>query len=255
MIRIRFFFSFVAICFSTEIFAQTQNIAGTVKASGDVVGIHIINKTASKYTITNDEGVFEIPAKLNDTIVVSGIQYIPKEFLVTDIIMQTNAVIVNLEDNVNELDEVVVGKILTGDLLTDIENSEVKRELNFYDLGIPGYTGPLKTQSERRLYEAKSGSGLVPLNPFINWISGRTKRLNEQIKREENDKARDEAVAAYSKLLFETNSLDATKQKEFFYFCSDDPNFLVLSNSNNELMMLEFLREKLKAFKLQIEND
>ena len=117
-----------------------------------------------------------IPAKENDTLMISSVQYVLKKVLITDIIMQTKAVTVNLEDNVNLLDEVLVGKILTGSLMTDIENSDAKREVNFYDLGIPGYTGPKKTQTERRLYEATTGGGIVPLNPFLNWVSGRTKR-------------------------------------------------------------------------------
>lgn len=235
--------------------AQTQDIIGEVKASGDVDRIHIINKTASKFTITNAEGIFEIPAQLNDTIIVSGIQYVPKEFVVTDIIMQTKTVTVNLEENINVLNQVTVGKILTGDLMSDIENSDVKRNLNFYDLGIPGYTGPQKTQSERRLYEAKSGAGLVPLNPLINWISGRTKRLKGQIKQEEIDSAVNEAYAGFSDLLFETDTLEKSKHMEFFYYSADDPKFLTLSKTKNKMQMFQFLKEKLKAFKLHIENN
>ncbi|MCD2260297.1 carboxypeptidase-like regulatory domain-containing protein [Psychroserpens luteolus] len=241
--------------FSSGLVAQTKDISGKIVASGDLVGIHIINKTASKFTITNDKGVFEIPAKLNDTIMVSGVQYKPKEVIVTDIIMQTQSMIVNLEDNVNLLDEVVVGKVLTGDLMSDIENTEVKRDINFYDVGIPGYTGPRMKQSERRLYEAKSGGGIVPLNPLINWISGRTKRLKEQIKREELNKAVDQVEAKFSEMLFDTDTLDATKRKEFFYFSGDDPKFLPLSKTKDEIKMLEFLKEKLKKFKRRLEKD
>ncbi|MEH6537916.1 MAG: carboxypeptidase-like regulatory domain-containing protein [Psychroserpens sp.] len=255
MIKIKFLLFFFLVLFSSEALAQTQEITGRIVAKGDLVGIHIINKTASRFTITNDKGVFVIPAKQNDTIMVSGIQYEPKEFVVSDIIMQTKEVTVNLEDQINVLDQVVVGKVLTGYLMSDIENSEVKRDVNFYDVGIPGYTGPRMTQSERRVYEAKSGGGLIPLNPLVNWISGRTKRLKEQVKRDELNLATDEAMAKYSKLLFEKDSLNLTKQREFFYFSSYDSKFLPLSKSNKEFEMLEFLKEKLKEFKLQIEED
>ncbi len=238
---------------SSEILAQTENIKGKIIASGDLVGIHIINKTAGKFTITNDFGEFEIPAKLNDTILVSGVEYVPKEIIVDDISMQAKQLVINLEVNLNVLDEVVVGKILTGDLMTDIENSEAKREMNFYDLGIPGYTGPRKTQSERRLYEAQSGGGLVPLNPLINWITGRTKRLKEQIEREEIGIAINEAKAKYAKVIFEDEPFSETLQNEYFYFCGDDPSFKTLSDVGNELVMLQFLKEKLEAFKIHLE--
>ena len=255
MIKIKLFLFFFVVFFSSETFAQTQDINGKIIAKGDLVGIHIINKTASKFTLTNDKGEFEIPAKQYDTIMVSGIQYEPKEFVISDIIMQTKTVTVNLEDKINVLDQVVVGKVLTGDLTSDIENAEVKRDINFYDVGIPGYTGPRMTQSERRVYEANTGGGLFPLNPLINWISGRTKRLKEQVKRDELNKATDEAKAKYSKFLFEKDTLSPTQQQDFFYFSSYDPKFLPLSKSKKEFEMLEFLRQKLKEFKTQIEDD
>jgi hypothetical protein len=249
-----FIFLLLILC-SAEIAAQTKDIKGKVIASGDLVGIHIINKTASKFAITNNQGEFVIPAKLNDTLMVSGVQYVLKEILITDIIMQTKAVNVNLEDNVTLLDEVVVGKILTGSLMTDIENSDARRELNFYDLGIPGYSGPKKTQSERRLFEAQTGGGIVPLNPLINWISGRTKRLKEQIEREELGLAIEEAKAKFSQLIFKEGTFSETIQTEYFYFCGDDPSFKELSDLGNDIMTLQFLKDKLEAFKIHIEND
>lgn len=255
MLRTKLLFLAFVLCFCSQLLAQTKTIAGKVIASSDVFGIHIMNKTASKFTITNDDGSFEIPATLNDTILVSAIQYKPKEYLVTDIIMQSQQMTINLDDNVNLLDQVVVGKILTGDLMSDIENSDAKREINFYDLGIPGYTGRRKTLSERRLYEANSGGGLVPLNPLLNWLSGRTKALKEQIKREEKDKALDAIIETYSEMLFENETLEESKHREFFYFSADDPRFMLLSSMDNDLKMLEFLKEKLKAFKLQSEDD
>lgn len=255
MIRIKCQFFLLLFLFSAEISAQTKDISGKIMASSDLVGIHVINKTASKFTITNNLGEFVIPVKLNDTIIVSSVQYIRKEILMTEIIMQAKVLRINLEDNVNKLDEVVVGRVLTGSLMSDIENSDVKRDLNFYDLGIPGYTGPKKTQSERRLYEAKSGGGIIPLNPLINWISGRTKYLEEQIKREELEIALIEAKAKFSKLIFEDDTFSVSLQNEYFYFCGDDPKFKEITDLGIDIKTLEFLKSKLEDFKIHIESD
>ena len=255
MLRIKVLISILLFQFSSEVISQTQNVRGHIVASGDLVGIHVINKTALKYTITDDTGFFIISAQQNDTLMVSGIQYKPKEIIITNSIMQSKSMTVNLDDNVNILDEVIVGKILSGDLLSDIENSDAKRDINFYDLGIPGYTGPRKSQSERRLYEAKSGGGLLPLNPLLNWISGRTKELKEQVKREARLKAMDEANAQFSEMLFEDETVTPALQTEFFYFASYDSNFIKNSKTKTDIEMLQYLQEKLKAFKLQIENN
>lgn len=236
-------------------FSQAVDLRGKVTASSDIDRIHVINKTANRFTITNDNGEFEISASVNDTILISALQYQPVEVVITPVIVQTKYIAVELSDKITELDEVVVGKILTGDLLTDIENSDVKRDINFYDLGIPGYTGKQKTQSERRLHEATTGSGLVPLNPLLNWLSGRTKVLKEQIAREQTDLAMHETASNLSEILFSIDDLEDSKRVAFFYFVSDDPKFLLLSKLHNDLKMLEFLQEKLEHFKSQIEDD
>ncbi|WP_323786844.1 carboxypeptidase-like regulatory domain-containing protein [Psychroserpens sp.] len=256
MIRIKKFV-FLILCFIQfgVTFSQSTEILGKVTASSDIDRIHVINKTAHKFTITNDNGEFLISASVNDTILISAIQYKPLEMVMTTQIIQSKFVAIDLTDKITELDEVVVGKILTGDLLSDIENSEVKRELNFYDLGIPGYTGKQKTQSERRLHEATSGGGLVPLTPILNWLSGRTKKLKGQIVRENNDNAMREVMSDLSEMLFDIDNLEESKRVEFFYFVTDDPNFLPLSKLDNDIKMLEFLQQKLKEFKSQIEDD
>jgi hypothetical protein len=251
----KIFFLIFNIIHCGVIYGQSTEIKGKVTASSDIDRIHIINKTANTFTITNDDGEFKISASLNDSILISAIQYKPVTILVTSELMRSKFISLNLTDKITELDEVVVGKILTGDLLSDIENSEVKRELNFYDLGIPGYTGKQKTQSERRLHEATTGGGLVPLNPILNWISGRTKELKEQIAQEHSDHAMREVMSDFSEILFEIDHLDESKRVEFFYYISDDSNFLSLSKTNNDLQMLEFLKQKLKVFKLQSEDD
>ncbi|WP_431137210.1 carboxypeptidase-like regulatory domain-containing protein [Psychroserpens mesophilus] len=238
-----------------SVYCQSIEIQGKVTASSDIDRIHIINKTANTFTITNDDGEFMISASINDTVLISAIQYKPLEVFVTPQIIQSKYISVELTDKITELDEVVVGKILTGDLLSDIENSNVKRDINFYDLGIPGYTGKLKTQSERRLHEATTGGGLVPLNPLLNWLSGRTKKLKAQIARERIDKAMKEVRSELSEMLFDIDNLEESKRIEFFYFVSDDPNFLPLSKAESDLVMLKFLQQKLEEFKTQLEKD
>ena len=250
--------NYIFLCFIflfSKVFGQAKEIEGEIIASGDLVGIHIVNTTGSKFAVSNDLGEFIISARQNDTLLISGIQYESKKILVTDIIMQTQAVIVNLNDNVNVLDEVVVGKVLTGYLLTDVNNSDAKRELNFYDFGIPGYTGPRKTQSERRLFEAQTGGGFIPLNPILNWMTGRTKKLKTQIKREELEGAIQEAKAKFSNLLFEGESFTAVMQDEFFYYCGDDEAFKSIVDTGSDIMTLEFLQSKLETFKIHIKSD
>ena len=245
-------------------FAQSVDINGKINAKDEVDGIHIINKTASRFTISNSNGEFVIPAKLNDTILFSGISYQPKEVVITKIIIDSKQLPVHLEELVNVLDEVVVGKILTGDLSSDISNSGVERDINFYDLGIPGFKGKPLTQSERRLKEASDldlsvggsmgGGGVgMSLNPIINGISGRTKKLKEHVRLEQMDKCLDKVKSNLSGFLFKEYELEESYRIEFFYFCSDDLQFESLCRMNDEFKTFEFLKEKLVSFKSNLQ--
>ena len=246
--------------------AQTVDISGKVVGKSDVDGIHVINKTAQKFTITNSRGEFLIPAKLKDTIVFSGVTYQSKELVITQSIIISKSVTIELIELVNELDEVIVGKVLSGDLLTDINDSGAKAKINFYDLGIPGYTGVPKTQVERKLYEADGGSfinsvgsaniGLgagINLHKILNRISGRTKMLKSHVKFEKANTCMDEAITKFADDLFENETIEEPKMVEFFYFASDDEQFLQLCKSKNELLLYEFLQEKLKVFKTHLQ--
>lgn len=235
------------LCFSS--FAQDQlQLTGKVEASGEVEGIHIINKSLLKFSITESDGSFEIPARINDTILFSGIRYL----VVSKIVDETNIKmewIVKLEEKINELDEVVLGNSLTGYLDTDVENSDVKSSVNFYDVGIPGYTGKQKTQSERRLYEATSGSGLIPLNPILNAISGRTKKLKSHIAIERKEQCAESLESKFGVLLFEEFPLKIHHKREFMLTLIDDTNFNSMCGIWDDIKGYKFFREALIKYK------
>ena len=248
--KIDSFFILLALFFVDTVKAQTVDIKGKVVVDDDEIeGIHVINKTISRFTITDGEGGFTIPANLNDTIVFSAIKYKPLEVVVNSDIYKSKLLNVFLTELINELDEVVVGKVLTGNLLSDVENSEAKREINFYDLGIPGYTGKPYTQSERRLNEATTGGGIVPLNPIINAISGRTKMLKNQVKLERLEECMDGIKSNLAETFFKYNELEESLRTEFFYYCSEDEDFESICQVKNDIRTLEFLKEKLVNYK------
>ncbi|WP_052466937.1 hypothetical protein [Psychroserpens damuponensis] len=239
------------VCFFSD--AQITDLKGQVSASSDLGSIHILNITAQEFTITNDKGQFIVPAKLNDTILVSSIQYIPQHIIISETILKLDYLSVQLEDRVNELDEVLVGKVLTGDLLLDIGNSEAKRDINFYDVGIPGYTGKPKTQKERKLYEADAGKMIVvaPLfvginiHKILNRISGRTKKLKKAVKLEAQTACMNAIKSEFSSLLFKDYDIEDHLKIDFFYFVAEDPRFEALCKADNDFEIYEFLLQKL----------
>lgn len=252
-----FFVLFILFFFAQ---AQTKDLNGQLISDEDVEGLHVLNKTASKYTISNEDGSFIIPAKALDTLIISGVKYQVQEIIITKAIIKLGSFNVDLVENVNALNEVVVGKILTGSLQSDLENSDAKTEINFYDLGIPGYIGKPLTQNERKLYDADGGpiasvmggpfGGGIGLNmhKLLNKISGRTKKLKAIVDLDNRDACAQRLRRNYEVFLFEKDTLVENLRSEYFLFCQEDKDFLALCGNNNEIELLEFLQAKLKAY-------
>lgn len=229
-------------------FSQKTEILGKVKSPLDVENIHVINKTAQLFTTTNVYGEFRITASLNDTLVFSSIQHKLLSVIVDQNIVTDKTLVIALEEQLNALDEVVVGKVLSGDIFKDIGNVEGE-PMTSKKAGIPSYQGPPKTQSERKLNEATTGGGIIPLNPIINGITGRTKQLKNQVKLEEKETLMYSIKARLSENLFEMNSLEEEYNMEYFYFVSEQDDFMLRCKNKSDILVLEYLNEKLVEFK------
>ncbi|WP_406682998.1 hypothetical protein N1F78_09905 [Seonamhaeicola sp. MEBiC1930] len=244
--------------FSSIVTSQSVSIIGKVISEDNIENIHVINKTAKVFTVTNKEGVFYITAKINDTLQFTSIQHGVKNVIVLNEVIKTKTMLVQLDEQVNYLGEVVVGKILTGDLLSDIENAETDTPINFYDVGIPGYKGKLATQSERRLAQAGEFKpkmligmllGGASLDPIINGISGRTKMLKKRVSLEKKEDLLRTIKSNLPDNFFSNYSLNEDLRADFFFFCLEDPDFKNKCEGKSELEVFQFLIEKLQQYK------
>ncbi|MDA7558499.1 hypothetical protein N8768_05005 [Flavobacteriaceae bacterium] len=243
-------FIFIFIGFSTATcISQVALIQGQVFGSSDVEGIHVINKTSNKFSTTNTAGFFDVQAKINDTIVFSSVQYKLVSVIVTSKVFREQAMDIFLEEQVNNLPEITVGKILSGDLEYDLKNNEMNKPIDFYDVGIPGYIGKPKTQSERRLHEADAGK-LIPyigfgfvlnVHKLLNAISGRTKMLKQRVKQESDIALLNAIKRNVSTEFFRDYPLNKNLREEFFYFCSDDENFEIRCKDKSNIEIYDYL--------------
>ncbi len=260
----RISFGFILfLCVAISSFAQKITLNGKIYVTADAEGIHVINKTSKTATTTNAIGAFSIQAKENDTLVFSGVLYKLHSILVDIEMIETKVAKVFLLENINQLDEVIVGKVLTGDLFSDIENSDAEPYINFYDVGIPGYKGKQLTHSERLLKEAGEFkpimllgvlTGGIPLNPILNGISGRTKELKRRVELEARDELMFTISAKFSEILFAENPLEQNLRYEYFYFCTEDPEFTTKCSGVNDLVTMAFLQSKLKQYRDNLKN-
>ena len=112
-------------------------------------------------------------------------------------------------------------------------------------MGLPNAYAKPRTLAERRLFEAVTGGGIVPLNPVINAITGRTKYL-KKVLATERKYARTSRVRAFYPDSLYTRVLKIPYERipDFMYFCEVDTEFNSIVDSRDKLRIWEFLKQK-----------
>ncbi|MGB5497725.1 MAG: hypothetical protein WBM77_02215 [Maribacter sp.] len=241
------------LCFvllGTTLSAQTlfyKQIEGRVYSEGgDVAATHVLNITSDKASITDLNGFFSITAKLNDTLVFSAIQFKRKTMVVTNSVIESKLLYVPLEDAITELDEVIVMPYnLTGDMTLDLDRMVIEPIVTASTLGLPNAYVIPPTKAERELNEATTGGGILPLNPILNGISGRTKMLKNRIARNEKYERTLRVRAFYADSMYRKEfKIPEDNIANFMYFCEVDPAFQTVVDTHDRFGIWEFMRKK-----------
>ncbi|WP_019671316.1 carboxypeptidase-like regulatory domain-containing protein [Eudoraea adriatica] len=248
--------TFLLFLFLVVTSASAQNVffykleGKVINSNKGIADVHVMNTSSNRATITDEEGLFSIAARLNDTILFSAVQYKRVNLVVTRAMLESSSIVVPLEEFINELDEVVVRPYnLSGDLGRDMNNLKTDKVYVAATLGLPNaYVKPI-TQAERKLNEATTGGGLVPLNPIINAISGRTKYLKKVLASQEKY-ARTSRVREYyaDSLFVKYLKIPENKIEDFMYYCEVDNSFSSVVDSHDRLKIWEYLKLRSTAY-------
>lgn len=249
-----FLFLFIALGIG---FLQAQDqtlkaLSGRVIAGDKSVSdVHVMNTTLGRATITNEQGQFEISAHIQDTLYFSAIQFKRKAIVISPEIWEAKWLLVPLEEFVNELDEVVLRPFdLSGDLSRDMGTINTDDVVSATILGLPNPYHRPPTQAERKLFEATTGGGIVPLNPILNAITGRTRYLKRILKTERQYARTNRVRAFYADSLFVSDlHIPLVHIDDFMYYCEVDPSFNGLVDSRDRLKIWEFLKLKSELYR------
>jgi hypothetical protein len=239
---------YILLIFPFVIFGQ-KSISGKVMNSGEIESIHVFNKTFNKYTITDQQGMFKIPIRINDTLVFSAIQFKLKEVVISNVIFNSMQLSVLLKEQVNELDAVYIKPNLSGDLLADSRNIETKDVLTAKTLNLPNAHVIPPTQAERKLYTATHSDGGV--DAIINAISGRTKRLKKIVRLENKTNKENLVYANFKEIMRDDFNIPEDKLYHFIYYVSDDKIFNQIVKSNSNIIIYDFIKAKSKTYLAQ----
>ena len=116
----------IILFFTIHLSAQSEQVTIYGKITNNSIAIeniHIINTNSKKGTVTNEKGEFQILAKLNDTLVLSGIQFYSKKLQITKKIINKKLIQIDLLQKINTLAEVEIkAHNLYGNLTIDSKN-------------------------------------------------------------------------------------------------------------------------------------
>jgi len=230
-----------------------KSMEGKVQFNSEgIPDVHVMNTTAGKATISDEEGRFEIDVTVGDTLLFSAVQYKRKSLVISVSILESKIVYITLEEFVNELDEVVVKPYnLSGDLMRDMQQMKIDPVVTASTLDLPNaYVKPMM-QSERLLREASLGPfsiGMltsIPFNPLINAISGRTKMLKKRVARDKKYLLTQRVRNFYPDSIFVKRlGIPQERIADFMYYCEVDENFDSIVATDDHMKILNLLLSK-----------
>ncbi|WP_297765686.1 carboxypeptidase-like regulatory domain-containing protein [uncultured Muriicola sp.] len=225
--------------------------------SKGIPDVHIMNTSAGKATISDEEGRFTIDVTMGDTLLFSAVQYKRKSLVISASILESKMAYIRLEEFVNELDEVVVRPYnLSGDLIRDMQQMKIDPVVTASTLGLPNaYVKPMM-QSERLLREASLGPfsiGMltsIPFNPLINAISGRTKMLKKRVARDKKYLLSQRVRNYYPDSIFVKRlGIPEASIADFMYYCEVDENFDSIVATEDHIKILNLLVLKSRDYR------
>ena len=95
----------------------------------------------------------------------------------------------------------------------------------------------------------------IPSHKILNRINGDTKDYKERVKRESDEKCINQLKSEYASAIFDAVSISDNHKEEFFQFCLEDNQFSSICEHENQIQKVSFLLEKLKIFKIQLNED
>lgn len=275
--RVKFLVLLVIVLSSYAVFCQENNhqLHGKIKnVNNDVSNILIVNLNSKNSTITDSLGLFAIEVRVRDSLRFSAVQYLTKDIIVTDSILNEELIVIGLVENIIDLNEVTVTPYnLSGKIDLDIQGLGIKPAVTSSTLGLPNSDVVKMTQSERLLLEADRGkyvrlqttedygkviqilgyatvSIIVNTHKIMNRVSGRTKSLEEMVARDESMALEKEITDKFSReSISESFKIPLQEIDGFLTFCLAQNDFSELLQAQNSVIIWEYLQVKSVEFK------
>jgi hypothetical protein len=196
-----------------------------------VQGIEVLNLVSEKSTVSDSNGDFNILAKAEDILVFTSKNYEYKRKFLENEDIETNNLKIVLVKKPEELKEVVINQ-----------------KLDALKLGILQKPAKEYTPAERKLKTATSldptfsagrlAGGAMSLDPFLNWLSGRTKKLKAELSVERKEMLLAKISDLYEEIYYvEKLKIPKDYIKAFQYYVIYDDKLISNLKSKNKTLI------------------
>lgn len=217
-------------------FAQRDTLIGRVVVAGaNAQGVFVINKNTGAEVKTGPDGLFKVPARNGDRLTVYSDRTEVREFAVGAESFANMPYALEVEPQGYEIEAVTV----TGNRMAE-------------DLGIVPKGQKHNTVAERRVYTAAGNrplwqyalgllAGSMPVDPFINAITGHTKKLKTELATEQKEGRVQLVSTIYTAAqLVDYLKIPAEKVNGFLYYAAESDVLLqAVAGNNTEKARLE----------------
>lgn len=208
----------------------SKQLYGTISSlSTPIEGVNIVNSNTRETTISDAEGNFSIAVKEGQILVFSAVGLNPVKRRVTSEDLSLEKLIVEMTTKEEVLKEVIVNK-----------NTAITAE----NLGIIPRDQKKYTQAERQLKTAGDFKpimllgllgGSMPIDPLINKISGRTRKLKKNVEVEKKEKNVAKLGYMFDEVYFiERLKIPKENINEFKFFAVENESFCMAMNTKNK---------------------
>jgi len=209
--------------------SQEKILHGKIIAETTVDGINIVNLVNEESAISNSKGEFHIRVKEGDLLIFSAINFEYKLKIIDHDDMIPGSVLIEMIPKVTQIDEVVITK---------------NKSLDVVAMGILDRPAKQYTPAQRKLRTAGDFKpiqllgllgGQLPIDPIINAVNGKTKRLKKEINVEQREillKQLDDLLD--DDYYIQTLKIPAKYIKGFKFLVIEDEELVEIIKQNNK---------------------
>ena len=248
--KFKIFYTFFFIIFSQLILGQ-EKVIGVIENDADskpISNVHVINLNSVIGTISNNDGVFEINASVNDTLFFSYLGFKSIKVRVTNDLIKFKNSIIKLTELAYALEEIIVTPYkLTGYLEIDAKNVPISKSYRYNIPGLPSKGYEAGSRNPGALSKV-FGAIFNPVDFLYNLFGKKPKQLKKLQLMKDDFRIRELLSSKFDReTLVELLQIEKFDIDEILRNCSYSESFIV---NANDLQILEAISQCYEEFKL-----